>query len=100
MKQSGKKRARRAKSVKDILEAYDLLGKVDVSSFNEDGTRYSTYGNIDIVSAFREVLKHTQEGRRVIIHIPVPHKLVSISQKDTRSYDIYRGCYGIKGRAI
>ena len=53
---------------KQILEVAKTV-RVTVMSF-ENGLRYSTYGNLDIITALQEVARRTAEGRKVLLIDP------------------------------
>jgi len=78
------------KTQKQALEIYKTV-RVNVLSF-ENGVRYSSYGNLDLITAFVEVARKTTLGFKVLILDPSKDESIKweIKNKSRISFSIAR----------
>lgn len=52
---------KRSLSKEKIISDFDLVGKVDVLTFDSKGKRLSTYGGLNVLNAFAEIVSKTKD---------------------------------------
>lgn len=74
-----------------VLNLYKTI-RVNILAFDENNKRYSTYGNLNIVSALIEICRKTTLGYKVLIIDPNKDDTVNweITNKTRVTYEIAR----------